>query len=192
MKPKRGWEEGHEKGETAHRHWRNILDAGSLASQSVITASYPVLLRTEKILYRFWQVGGKSPVAAFGGKNCSGMLAASLLRGLCSPGVWVPGRVYQLVMPTPSLPNSPGSKFTHEDCCKQNLEQNCSRDSEAWWGKLKNWVGQTVFATFLLSCGFGKERKLWKWIVRLGGWYWWEEMMYSGWWPRRLKNRLLC
>lgn len=78
-------------------------------------------------------MGGRSPVATFGGKNCSGMLAASL-PGACAhlECEYLAGcRVYQLVMPTLPLSHSAGSKFTYEDCWKQNLEQNCSGDSEA-------------------------------------------------------------
>lgn len=105
-------------------------------------------------------MGGRSPVATFGGKNCSGMLAASLL-GACAhlECEYLAGcRVYQLVMPTLPLSHSAGSKFTYEDCWKQNLEQNCSGDRLG--RKLKNGACQVVFATLLLSRGFGKEGTL--------------------------------
>ena len=81
-------------------------------------------------------MGGKIAVATFSGKNCSGIPAASFPKGLCSPGVCVPGRLKSL--PTshahPSLPSSVGHKFTHDDCWKQNLEQSYSNDSEVWGG----------------------------------------------------------
>lgn len=189
-KSNRGWEEGHEKGETICYRWRNILDAGCLLPSGWSQALPPRLLRTEKVLHRFWQVGGKNPVATFSGKNCSGLPAASLPRGLCSPGVCVPGRLKSL--PTshahPSLSNSVGHKFIREDCLKQNLGQSCSKDSEVWGGKLKDLVHQAVFATLLLSHGFGKERILWKRIARLGRWQWWEDMAYSGSWARKLER----
>lgn len=107
-------------------------------------------------------MGGRSPVATFGGKNCSGMLAASP-PGACAhlECEYLAGfRVYQLVMPTLSLPNSAGYKFTHEDCWKENLEQNCSGHSGGCGGKLKNGACQIVFATLLLSRGFREEGKL--------------------------------
>lgn len=137
---------------------------------------------------RFRQVGDRSPVASFSVKNCSGVLAASLPR-TCADLAGC--RVYQLVMPTLSLPNSADYKFTHKDYWKQNLEQNCSGDSEGWGEKLKNGACQIVFATLLLSRGFGKEGNLWKWIARLGGWHWWEKCSILGHGPGDWKDRLL-
>ena len=194
MKPKRDWEEGHEKGETARSHWGNILDGGSLLLRGESQVLYLVLLRTEKVLHRFRQVGDKSPVATFGGWEelfwdaCCLPPAGACVHQECE---YVAGcRSYQLVVPTSWLPNSAGYKLTHDICWKQNLEQNCCKDIEIWGGKLKKWASQIVFATFLLSCSFGKERKLCKWIARLSGWYLWEEMIYAGLWPRILKNQV--
>ena len=155
---------------------------------------YLVLLRTEKVLHRFRQVGDKSPVATFGGWEelfwdaCCLPPAGACVHQECE---YVAGcRSYQLVVPTSWLPNSAGYKLTHDICWKQNLEQNCCKDIEIWGGKLKKWASQIVFTTFLLSCSFGKERKLCKWIARLSGWYLWEEMIYAGLWPRILKNQV--
>lgn len=94
--------------------------------------------------------------------------------GLCSPGVWVSGTLQSLSTSYAHPVTSwlAGYKFTHEDCWKQSLEQNCSRDSEGWGGKLKNGACQIVFGTLLLSRGFRKKGKLWKWRAKLGGWYW--------------------
>lgn len=81
MKPKRAWGEGHRKGETMHCHWRNILDASSLLLREWSQALHPMPVRTEKVLPRFWQVGGKNPLATFfSGKNCSWRPSASVPR----------------------------------------------------------------------------------------------------------------
>lgn len=85
-----------------------MLDAGSLLPQRVVTSTAPWAPENRASSpSRSWQVGGRSPVATFGGKNCSGLLAASL-QGACAHlecEYLAHFRVYQLVMPTLSLPD---------------------------------------------------------------------------------------
>lgn len=39
--------------------------------------------------------------------------------------------------------------FTHDGSWKHNVEQNYSKDSEVWGGKLKNGAGQIVCAALM-------------------------------------------